>query len=122
MYIHNYQIPLFNFTFNNNIRQYYLLIFKIHVILCIDFPLTYIAKPYVTIIFYIGFLINSSILILILFYFPRVATITAFIVCILFSASSNTNEYSLSNTSLVTSIHSSPYLSYICSPTLVLVS
>lgn len=36
-------------------------------------------------------------------YAPRVATITAFIVCILFSASSKTIELSKSNTSLVTS-------------------
>lgn len=39
---------------------------------------------------------------------PRVATITAFIVCILFSASSKTIEFSDSKTSSVTSIPSRP--------------
>lgn len=122
MYIVNYKILLFNFTFNNNIRQYYFLNFKIYIILCIYFTLIYIIKPYVITVF-LHKVFNKLInLILILSYFPKVATMTAFIVCILFSASSNTNECSLSNTSLVTSIQSNPYLLYICSPTLVLVS
>lgn len=121
MYI-NYKILLFNFTFNNNIRQYYFLNFKIYVILCIYFPLIYIIKTLCNYCFLHKVFNKFLNLILILFYFPKVATMTAFIVCILFSASSNTNEYSLSNTSLVTSIQSNPYLLYICSPTLVLVS
>src|SRR6516165_2188649 len=50
---------------------------------------------------------------------PRVATRTALIVCIRFSASSNTIEAGDSNTSSVTSSAFRPYFSYRSSPTLV---
>ena len=49
----------------------------------------------------------------------NVATITAFMVCILFSACSNTIESGLSNTSSVTSIAVSPNFSCISLPTVV---
>ncbi len=62
-------------------------------------------------------LLRQSIFIL---YYPRLATITALIVCILFSASSNTTEYLLSNTSSVTSKAVNPNLLYISIPTFVL--
>src|SRR3954451_19424129 len=50
---------------------------------------------------------------------PRVATMTALIVCIRFSASSNTIDAGDSNTSSVTSSDSRPYFSRISWPTCV---
>jgi len=53
------------------------------------------------------------------FYSPRVATITALMVCILFSASSKTMLAGLSKTSSVTSMPSRPNFSWTSRPTLV---
>ena len=52
--------------------------------------------------------------------YRRVASITALMVCMRFSASSNTMEAGDSNTSSVTSISSMPNFSEICLPMAVL--